>query len=232
MNFKEEVSKYNINLNDSMLNKLEGYFSFLVDYNTHTNLTAITEKQEVYIKHFLDSMLLLSSYDVKNKTLCDVGAGAGFPSVPCAIIEDSLSVDIVDSLNKRINFLNELISKIELNNVKAHHSRAEDWALTKRESYDIVSARAVARLDMLAELCMPLVKVGGVFIAMKSKDYEEELKEAKKAIETLGGKVLEIKHFDLPYSYGERNIIIVKKVKECPKKYPRAFAKIKQNPIK
>lgn len=232
MNFKEEVSKYNINLNDSMLNKLEGYFSFLVDYNTHTNLTAITEKQEVYIKHFLDSMLLLSSYDVKNKTLCDVGAGAGFPSVPCAIVEDSLSVDIVDSLNKRINFLNELISKIELNNVKAHHSRAEEWALTKRESYDIVSARAVARLDMLAELCMPLVKVGGVFIAMKSKDYEEELKEAKKAIETLGGKVLEIKHFDLPYSYGERNIIIIKKVKECPKKYPRAFAKIKQNPIK
>ncbi len=232
MNFKEEVSKYNINLNDSMLNKLEGYFSFLVDYNTHTNLTAITEKSEVYIKHFLDSMLLLSSYDVKGKTLCDVGAGAGFPSVPCAIVEDSLSVDIVDSLNKRINFLNELVSKIELANVKAYHSRAEDWALTKRESYDIVSARAVARLNMLAELCMPLVEVGGVFIAMKSKDYEEELKEAKSAIKTLGGEILEVKHFDLPYEYGERNIIIIKKVKECPKKYPRAFAKIKQNPIK
>ena len=232
MNFKEEVSKYNINLNDSMLNKLEGYFSFLVDYNTHTNLTAITEKSEVYIKHFLDSMLLLSSYDVKGKILCDVGAGAGFPSVPCAIVEDTLSVDIVDSLNKRINFLNELVSKIELNNVKAYHSRAEDWALTKRESYDIVSARAVARLNMLAELCMPLVEVGGVFIAMKSKDYEEELKEAKNAIKTLGGEILEVKHFDLPYEYGERNIIIIKKIKECPKKYPRAFAKIKQNPIK
>ncbi len=232
MNFKEEVSKYNINLNDSMLNKLEGYFSFLVDYNTHTNLTAITEKSEVYIKHFLDSMLLLSSFNVKGKTLCDVGAGAGFPSVPCAIVEDTLSVDIVDSLNKRINFLNELVSKIELNNVKAYHSRAEDWALTKRESYDIVSARAVARLNMLAELCMPLVKVGGVFIAMKSKDYEEELKEARSAIKTLGGEVLEVKHFDLPYEYGERNIIIIKKVRECPKKYPRAFAKIKQNPIK
>lgn len=232
MNFKEEVSKYNINLNDSMLNKLEGYFSFLVDYNTHTNLTAITEKSEVYIKHFLDSMLLLSSFNVKGKTLCDVGAGAGFPSVPCAIVEDTLSVDIVDSLNKRINFLNELVSKIELSNVKAYHSRAEDWALTKRESYDIVSARAVARLNILAELCMPLVKVGGVFIAMKSKDYEEELKEARSAIKTLGGEILEVKHFDLPYEYGERNIIIIKKVKECPKKYPRAFAKIKQNPIK
>lgn len=232
MNFKEEVSKYNINLNDSMLNKLEGYFSFLVDYNTHTNLTAITEKSEVYIKHFLDSMLLLSSFNVKGKTLCDVGAGAGFPSVPCAIVEDTLSVDIVDSLNKRINFLNELVSKIELSNVKAYHSRAEDWALTKRESYDIVSARAVARLNILAELCMPLVKIGGVFIAMKSKDYEEELKEARSAIKTLGGEILEVKHFDLPYEYGERNIIIIKKVKECPKKYPRAFAKIKQNPIK
>lgn len=232
MNFKEEVSKYNINLNDSMLNKLEGYFSFLVDYNTHTNLTAITEKSEVYIKHFLDSMLLLSSFNVKGKTLCDVGAGAGFPSVPCAIVEETLSVDIVDSLNKRINFLNELVSKIELSNVKAYHSRAEDWALTKRESYDIVSARAVARLNMLAELCMPLVRVGGVFIAMKSKDYEEELKEARNAIKTLGGEVLEVKHFELPYEHGERNIIIIKKVKECPKKYPRAFAKIKQNPIK
>lgn len=232
MIFKEEVSKYNINLNDEMLNKLEGYFSFLVSYNAHTNLTAITEKDEVYIKHFLDSMLLAKSYDISNKTLCDVGAGAGFPSVPCAIIDSTLSVDIVDSLNKRINFLNELVEKINLNNVKAFHSRAEEWANTKREYYDITSARAVARLNILAELCLPLVKVGGVFIAMKSKDYAEELKEAEKAIVTLGGKVEEVKHFSLPYDMGDRYIIIIRKVKECPKKYPRAFAKIKQSPIR
>lgn len=231
MNFKEEVSKYNININDSMLNKLEGYFSFLVSYNEHTNLTAITEHDEVYIKHFLDSMLLSVSYDLSNKTLCDVGAGAGFPSVPCAIINESISVDIVDSLNKRINFLNELIEKIDIHNVKAYHSRAEEWVIDKRESYDIVSARAVARLNILAELCMPLVKVGGVFIAMKSKEYEEELKEALQAISTLGGEVVEIKHYNLPYDMGDRNIIIIKKVKECSKKYPRSFAKIKQNPI-
>ncbi len=232
MNFKEEVSKYNINLNDEMLNKLEGYFSFLVSYNTHTNLTAITEKDEVYIKHFLDSMLLAKSYDISNKTLCDVGAGAGFPSVPCAIIDSTLSVDIVDSLNKRINFLNELVEKINLENVKAYHARAEEWANTKREYYDITSARAVARLNILAELCLPLVKVGGVFIAMKSKDYAEELIGAEKAIVTLGGKVEEVKHFSLPFDMGDRYIIIIRKVKECPKKYPRAFAKIKQSPIR
>jgi len=232
MNFKEEVSKFNISLTSDMEKKLEGYFSFLVSFNEHTNLTAITEHDEVYIKHFLDSMLLNQTYDLTNKKLCDVGAGAGFPSVPNAIINDKVDVDIVDSLNKRIVFLNELIEKIGVNNVHAYHSRAEEWAKDKREFYDVVSARAVARLTMLAELCLPLVKVGGVFIAMKSKDYEQELEEAKKAISTLGGKIVETKQYFLPFDMGERDIIIIEKVKETPKKYPRPFAKIKQNPIR
>ncbi len=232
MDFKEEVSKFNINIDSDMLSKLERYFSFLVEFNSHTNLTSITEHDEVYIKHFLDSMLLNVSYDLSNKTLCDVGAGAGFPSVPNAIINKDVKVDIVDSLNKRINFLNELVSLIELDNVKAYHARAEEWALSKRESYDVVSARAVARLNVLVELCMPLVKVGGVFIAMKSLEASEELKEAKKAIETLGGEVIDIKHYDLPFNFGQRDIIIIRKVSKCPNKYPRAFAKIKQNPIR
>ena len=232
MNFKEEVSKFNISIDEEALSKLERYFSFLVEFNAHTNLTAITEHDEVYIKHFLDSMLLSAAYDLSGKTLCDVGAGAGFPSVPNAIINKNVNIDIVDSLNKRIHFLNELISLINIDNVKAYHSRAEEWAVNKREYYDVVSARAVARLNILAELCMPLVKVGGVFIAMKSLEAQDELNEAKKAISTLGGEVIDIKHYDLPFNFGSRDIIIIRKVKECPKKYPRAFAKIKQNPIR
>lgn len=231
MNFKEEVLKFNISLDDSAENKLNTYFSFLVEYNKHTNLTAITEHDDVFIKHFLDSMLLNCAYDLSNKTLCDVGAGAGFPSVPNAIINKDVKVDIVDSLNKRIIFLNELIKRLGINNVNAYHARAEEWALTKRESYDVVSARAVARLQILAELCLPLVKIGGAFVAMKSLESKDELSEAKKAIEVLGGKVKEIKHFELPYNMGSRDIIIIEKVKETPKKYPRVFAKIKQNPI-
>lgn len=232
MDIREEALKFNISLTDEAIKRFDDYFSFLVEFNSHTNLTAITEHDEVFIKHFLDSMILSCAYDLTNKTLCDVGAGAGFPSIPCKIANETISVDIVDSLNKRINFLNELIQKLNLSNVNPIHARAEEHANKKREFYDVVSARAVARLSMLSELCLPLVKVGGVFLAMKSKDYEEELKEANNAIKTLGGEVLEIKHFNLPYNMGERVIIIIKKVKNTPNKYPRQFAKIKANPIK
>ncbi len=232
MNLREEALKFNINLSDEALKQFDEYFSFLVEYNTHTNLTAITEHDEVFIKHFLDSMILTCAYDLKNKTLCDVGAGAGFPSIPCVISDNTIKVDIVDSLNKRIIFLNELLKKIGLKGVNPIHSRAEDYAKNKREFYDVVSARAVARLSMLSELCLPLVKVGGVFLAMKSKDYEEELKEANQAIKTLGGEILDVKHFNLPYDLGERVIIVIKKVKNTPNKYPRQFSKIKANPIK
>ncbi len=231
MDFLSEVSKFNITLTKEMEDKFNEYFTYLVSYNEHTNLTAITDHDEVFIKHFLDSMLLNQSFDLTNKTLCDVGAGAGFPSIPNAILNPNVKVDIVDSLNKRIIFLNELIKKIGITNVSPHHARAEEWAQSKRESYDVVSARAVAKLSVLSELCLPLVKVGGTFVAMKSKGYEDELAEAKKAIATLGGEVLEIKQFFLPFDFGERDIIIIKKVKETPKKYPRPFAKIKEKPI-
>ncbi len=232
MDFILEAKKYGFELSKEDLNQFEAYYSYLVEYNEHTNLTAITEHDEVFYKHFLDSILLAKSYDLSNKTLCDVGAGAGFPSVPCAIVDKTINVDIVDSLNKRIIFLNSLIQKLNLKNVNAYHNRAEDYAKDKRESYDIVSARAVARLSMLAELCLPLVRVGGVFLAMKSSQYEEELDEAKNAIRTLGGKVIQIKKFDLPLNLGQREVIIIEKVKETPSKYPRTFAKIKNNPIR
>lgn len=232
MDFIEIARKYNIDISNSELEKFESYFSFLVEYNSHTNLTAITEHDEVFYKHFLDSILLNKAIDLNNKTLCDVGAGAGFPSVPCAIINSSVSVDIIDSLNKRIIFLNELIEKLDLKNVSAYHNRAEDRAKDKRESYDVVSARAVARLSLLSELCLPLTKVGGYFVAMKSMQYEEELNEARNAIKVLGGEVVDIKKFSLPNDLGERYFIIIKKIKESPKKYPRQFAQMKKSPIK
>lgn len=232
MDFIEIANKYSLDISNSQLEKYETYFSFLVEYNTHTNLTAITEHDDVFYKHFLDSILLTKAIDLNNKTLCDVGAGAGFPSVPCAIINSSVKVDIIDSLNKRIIFLNELIEKLNLSNVKAYHNRAEEAAKDKRESYDVVSARAVARLSLLSELCLPLTKIGGYFVAMKAIQYEEELNEAKNAIKVLGGEIVDIKNFVLPNDLGSRYFIIIKKVKETPKKYPRQFAQIKKNPIK
>lgn len=232
MDFISDLKSYDISISNEELNLFEEYYKYLVEYNEHTNLTAITEHDEVFYKHFLDSLLLTKTIDLNNKKICDVGAGAGFPSVPCAIVTKDVSVDIVDSLNKRIIFLNNLIQKLGLKNVCAYHNRAEDFAKDKRESYDIVSARAVARLNMLSELCLPLTKVGGYFVAMKSTQFEEELKEANKAIETLGGKVEKIINFELPQNLGSRNFIIIKKVKKTPLKYPRQFSQIKNNPIK
>ncbi len=232
MDFINLAKEFDINISNEELEKFENYYSFLVEYNSHTNLTAITEHDEVFYKHFLDSILLTKVIDLNNKTLCDVGAGAGFPSVPCAIINPSINVNIIDSLNKRIIFLNELIQKLNLDNVKAFHSRAEDAAKESRETFDVVSARAVARLNVLSELCLPLTKIGGFFVAMKSTQFEEELSEAKNTIKVLGGEVSEIKSFELPNNLGSRTFIIIKKVKETPKKYPRQFAQIKKNPIR
>lgn len=230
MNFKDELLKLDITASDAEIFKFNTYYEFLVDYNNKVNLTAITEYDDVLIKHFYDSLTLTKALD-KNITLCDVGAGAGFPSVPSAIIRDDIDVTIIDSLNKRITFLNELIKKLDLKNVKAIHSRAEDFAKTKREYFDVVTARAVARLNVLAELCMPLVRVGGTFLAMKSLDSSEEIDEAKKAIEILGGKIEGTLSFDLPYEYGKREIIIIKKVKNTPLKYPRQFSVIKNKAL-
>ena len=231
MEFKELVEKLNISINEDMLNKYNLYYNKLIEVNSYMNLTSITEINEVYIKHFYDSLTLnLAINNLKDINLCDVGAGAGFPSVPLAIARDDIKVTIIDSLNKRINFLNELISYININNVEALHYRAEDYAKIKRESFDVVTARAVARLNMLSELCLPLVKVGGLFVAMKA-DISLELDEAKKAITTLGGEIVDVINLDLPYDMGKRNIVIIKKVKPTDKKYPRLFAKIKEKPL-
>jgi len=231
MDFKGELEKLNINLTDEMKNKFELYYSKLVEVNGYMNLTAITEHDEVYIKHFLDSLFITKAINSNNPyTILDVGSGAGFPSIPLAIVDKNANVTIIDALNKRINFLNDLVKKLDLNNVKAIHSRAEDFAVDNRESFDYVTARALARLNVLVELTLPLVKVGGKLIAMKG-DSKEELYEASNAIKTLGGKVIDIIELDLPNDLGHRSIVVIEKISKTPNKYPRLFAKIKERPL-
>ena len=232
MNFKEELLKLNIELSDEASSRFDLYYKRLIAVNEVMNLTAITEEQEVYNKHFLDSLMIVKALDLnKEFTLCDVGSGAGFPSIPLSIISDNAKVTIIDALNKRIKFLNDLILELGLKNVIALHERAEDYAKIKREFFDVTTARAVARLNVLSELCLPLTKVGGYFIAMKGQGGNEEIKEASRGIEILGGHVEKVISLELPDNAGARDIIIIKKIKETPKKYPRAFAKIKERPL-
>lgn len=232
MNFKEDLKKLNIELTNEAFLNFEEYYKFLVEYNEHVNLTAITDYDGVYYKHFYDSLTLSLALDVtKPINLVDVGAGAGFPSIPNAIVFNSLNITIIDALNKRINFLNELIAKLKLNNAKALHARAEEYAAFHREEADVVTARAVARLNILAELCIPLVKVGGLFVAMKSVESQQEFLEAKGAIKTLGAEHLKTISVELPNQMGHREILVFKKVNKTPSKYPRQFSQIKNKPL-
>jgi len=210
-----------LSINNTNLNLFEIYFNELVDYNQKVNLTAITEKEDVYIKHFYDSCL---AYDFipQNAKVVDVGTGAGFPGVPLKIVRNDINLHLVDSLNKRITFLEYLKTKLNID-YTSHHSRAEDFStdLNNREKFDVCVSRAVAKLNTLSEYCLPLVKVGGIFIAYKSGDTEQEVQESLKAINLLGGQILEIKNINLPNDKGNRNLIIIKKIKNTPNKYPR-----------
>ncbi|GER67306.1 ribosomal RNA small subunit methyltransferase G [Weizmannia acidilactici] len=222
--FVDLLAEKGIVLGSEQLKQFETYYEWLVDWNNKMNLTAITEKGEVYLKHFFDSVTVAFFTDWNGPfQVCDVGAGAGFPSIPLKICFPELSVTIVDSLQKRITFLEHLTEALGLKNVFLFHDRAETFAKKPehREKYDIVTARAVARMSVLSELCLPLVKNGGRFIAMKALHAREELEKAEKAIQILGGKTENIYSFILPVEESERNIIVVKKIKATPKKYPR-----------
>lgn len=223
-NFAELLNEKGITLSSRQLDQFQMYYETLVEWNEKMNLTAITDKEEVYLKHFYDSITAAFYFDFsKPLQLCDVGAGAGFPSIPLKIVFPALEVTIVDSLNKRITFLNHLASQLKLDKVQFIHDRAETFGVNPkhRESYDVVMARAVARMSVLSELCIPLVKLGGHFIAMKAAHAGEELAAGKKAITLLGGKLEDICTFTLPIEESERNIIVIKKEKQTPKKYPR-----------
>lgn len=231
MDFNKLLKEIDITLSGRQLEQFDIYFKFLVEYNEVVNLTAITEEEEVYIKHFYDSILLSKVIDLNNvETLCDVGAGAGFPSIPLKILYPNLKVTIVDGLDKRIKFLTLLAEKLGLDGLNLVHGRAEEYAKEHRESFDIVTARAVARFNILNELCIPLVKVGGVFISMKGKNAQEEIEEGN-SLYLLNGKIVKQEEYFLPKEESKRVLIVINHFKECPKKYPRAFASIKKNPL-
>ncbi len=222
--FKAMLLEKGITLSDEQLDQFDKYFHTLVEWNEKMNLTAITDQRDVYLKHFYDSISAAFYFDFSQSLhLCDVGAGAGFPSIPLKIVFPHLEVTIVDSLNKRISFLNHLANVLKLENVHFIHDRAETFGVNPahRESYDLVTARAVARMSVLSELCLPLVKVGGYFVAMKAAHANDELAVGNKAITTLGGKLEQMFTFTLPMEESERNILVIKKEKQTPKKYPR-----------
>lgn len=210
---------------------LARYGYLLTEKNKVMNLTAITEEADIAALHFLDSAAMLSLADLKGKTLADVGTGAGFPGLPVRIVEPSVRVTLLDAQNKRVEFLKEVCADLGLTDVECVHGRAEEFAADRRESFDFVTSRAVANLRMLSELCLPLVKVGGTFLAMKSVDSDAELAESETAIRTLGGQVERTADYAIPGTDVRHRLIFIKKIQKTEKKYPRTFAKIKKNPL-
>lgn len=225
--FKQALAQHEIALTAKQLSQFALYFQLLVTTNKQFNLTTITAEPEVYLKHFYDSLtpaFYVPALRDQPLTICDVGAGAGFPSIPLKIAFPQLQVTIVDSLNKRINFLNDLVQQLGLTSVKTFHDRAETFAGKKsahRESYDIVTARAVARLSVLSELCLPLVKIGGQMIALKAANARTETAEGTYAVQQLGGQIAQDEAFSLPVTADPRHIIVIDKKKPSPKRYPR-----------
>lgn len=232
--FIEALAQKGFTLTDTQVKQFHCYFITLVEWNKRMNLTAITDRQGVYLKHFYDSAMLLWHVDLEQgATLCDVGAGAGFPSIPIKIIRPDLQITIIDSLNKRVQFLQHLTEELQLTNVKAMHARAEEAGQNSafRGQFDYVTARAVASLNVLCELCLPFVKKGGYFIALKGDQVHQEVEEARSAIKVLGAKFDEPSFEKLPVENSNRSILSIKKTLDTPKKYPRRSGKPAKQPI-
>lgn len=232
--FCHGLDELNINLTDIQMNQFLEYYELLIEWNKVMNLTGITEFEEVIQKHFLDSLCLVKVMpDLKDQTLLDLGTGAGFPGIPLKIAFPQLKIVLMDSLNKRINFLNEVIRVLDLKDICAVHGRAEEMARKKeyRQQFELCVSRAVSNLASLSEYCIPFVSEGGLFISYKSADIEEEIKVSKKAIFVLGGKLENIEKFQLPDSDFGRSLICIKKVKGTPKTYPRKAGTPAKNPI-
>ena len=229
----EKTKQIGIELKEEQLEKFYLYMNILLEWNEKINLTAITNEEEIILKHFVDS-LTINKYIEDSKSLIDVGTGAGFPGIPIKILRQDLKITLLDSLNKRINFLNEVIEKLELKNIECIHGRAEEFGKNKnyREKYDISTSRAVANMSTLSEYLIPFVKIGGKVLAMKGDKAEEELEEAKKSIKLLGGKVENIDNFYLPNSDIKRSIIIIKKIEKTEMKFPRKPGMPAKEPIK
>ncbi len=231
--FKDEIKNdFGIELSQKQIQQFDMYYEFLIEYNKITNLTRITEKDEVFYKHFYDSLTLMKSVDLKEiESLCDMGAGAGFPSIPLKIIFPHLKITIIDSLGKRIAFLNQLLLKLEIDNVVLIYDRIENFARNNFEKYDVVTARALGKLPLILELGLPMTKINGCFVAYKSSQYKEEVSQSRFALDILGGKITNVISIFLPKEYGERTHIVVYKIKKTPIIYPREFSIIKKKSL-
>ena len=228
------VKELDLELTETDKERFSDYKELLKEWNEKINITTITQDSEIDIKHFLDSLTCLSlDLFEGNKTLIDIGTGGGFPGIPLKIMRDNLNITLLDSLNKRINFLNEVIKVLDLKGIKAIHGRAEELSRQTeyRENFSIAISRAVASLDTLSEYCLPFVKVGGHFIAMKGPDIEEELNSSRNAIKLLGGNVVETKIITLPESDIVHSLIVIEKIRQTSQKYPRGGGKPRKNPL-
>ncbi len=229
------LKELGIDATQEMIEKLIAFNKIMLEWNEKVNLTAITEEREVFIKHFLDSATCLSTgYIKEGMAVIDVGTGAGFPGVPLKIFKTNLKMTLLDSLNKRITYLNEVVKKLNIKDINMVHARAEEAGSSKvhREVYDIVLSRAVASMSVLCEYCIPFVKVGGFFLCQKGPDIKSEMEEAGKAVKVLGGRVREVKEYELPFSDIKHNIIVIEKIAATPTIYPRKPGKPAANPIK
>lgn len=233
LQLREELNKWNIAITDEQLSLFDKYYDLLISWNEKINLTTITDERDVLYKHFLDSLSPMSKFDFSGKRILDVGTGAGFPGIPLAIMNPQADFVLLDSLNKRINYLNEVIDVLGLSNVKCFHGRAEEYGFKKdfREGFDIVVSRAVANLSSLSEYCIPFVKKSGVFISFKSDQSDEEIEAASTAIKILGGKRSEIFNYELNYDNTVHRLVMINKIKETGRKYPRKAGTPTKTPL-
>ena len=229
--FIEELKKLNIEPTQKQLEQLNRYYELIVEYNKVMNLTGITEKEQVYLKHFYDSLTIAKVIDLnKEESLCDIGTGAGFPGIVLKILFPNLKITLIDSLNKRIEFLKIVIKELNLNNIEAIHTRAVEYAIKNKEKFDVVTSRAVAPLNILLELSIPLLKINKYFISYKG-NISREIIESENALKQLDSKVDKIEEFELPKENSNRTIIKIKKLNKTNKKYPRKFSEIKKKPL-
>ena len=230
---KKATEELKIIIPSSAIFAFEKYYELLIKHGKHVNLTAIKTPDDVTTLHFLDSIVLLKFVDFKEKTVIDIGSGAGFPGIPLKIVEPSITLTLLDATKKRITFLTELCKSLNIY-AECIHARAEEYVRTdinQRESYDIVVSRAVARLNILCELCLPYLRIGGFFPVMKSSTSDDEINEAQSAIKTLGGKLVEVIPYTLPETDIIHRIVLIEKTSETPENYPRRFARIEKKPI-
>ncbi len=227
--FKSEVNKLGVPVTEKEINLLEKYYNLLIEYNEKINLTAITEKKDVYLKHFYDSLTLVKAIDfAKIESMCDIGTGAGFPGIVIKIFYPNIKLTLVDALNKRINFLKEVVFELGLNDVNLVHARAEDYAKDNREMFDLVTARAVAKLSILMEYSMPMVKINKFFVAMKGQD---DISVSNRVLDVLSSKLEKVICFELPKEAGIRNLVLIKRVGDISLKYPRKYSDMKKKPL-